>query len=174
MSSPFLGQIMMVGFNFAPRGFATCDGQLLSISQNSALFSLLGTTFGGDGRVTFGLPDLRGRVPIHRGTGPGLTPRSQGHKAGTETATASVGQLPSHTHTMQGSSDFGADTSPANNVPATGSGVNLYSTDSAATVVSMNAAVVSPTGGGQAHANVMPFLCVNFIVALFGVFPSRN
>jgi len=174
MSNPFVGEIRMFAGNFAPRSWAFCDGQLLAINQNDALFSLFGTFYGGDGRTTFGLPDLRGRVPIHRGTGPGLTPRSQGHKAGTETATASVGQLPSHTHTMQGSSDFGGDTSPANNVPATGSGVNLYSTDSAATVVSMNAAVVSPTGGGQAHANVMPFLCVNFIVALFGVFPSRN
>jgi microcystin-dependent protein len=166
----------MFAGNFAPRSWAFCDGQLLAVSQNDALFSLFGTIYGGDGRTTFGLPDLRGRVPIHQGTGPGLTPRQIGHKSGAETATVSVAQLPSHEHTMQGSNAFGGDTSPSNNVPATGSGLNLYkSTPAAASIVPMDAAAVAPSAGsGQPHNNVMPFLCVHFIVALFGIYPSRT
>ncbi|MCZ6640293.1 MAG: tail fiber protein [Gammaproteobacteria bacterium] len=176
MSEPFIGEIKMFAGNFAPRSFALCDGQLLAISQNNALFSLLGTIYGGDGRTTFGLPELRGRVPIHTGTGPGLSPRNLGSKAGSERATVAVAQLPAHTHTMQGSTDLGGDTSPAGNVPATGSGANLYKqSPPTGEIVTMDAdAVVPQSSGNQAHNNIMPFLCINFIIALSGIFPSRN
>ena len=175
MSEPFVGEIKMFAGNFAPRGFALCDGQLLAVSQNDALFSLLGTIYGGDGRTTFGLPELRGRVPIHTGTGPGLSPRNQGSKAGSETAMVTAAQLPAHTHTMQGSTDFGGDTSPGGNVPATGSGANLYKQSPATgEIVTMDAdAVVPQSSSNQAHNNVMPFLCINFIIAPSGIFPSR-
>lgn len=176
MSDPFVGEIKMFAGNFAPRGFALCDGQLLSVSQNEALFSLLGTIYGGDGRTTYGLPDLRGRVPIHQGQGPGLSSRKLGSKSGSETATVAVTQLPSHTHMMQGSTVFGGDVSPADNVPATGSGANLYKqSPGAAEIVTMdNDAVIVSGGGNQSHSNVMPFQCINFIIALFGIYPSRN
>jgi len=178
MSEPFVGEIRMFAGNFAPRSHAFCDGQLLAVSQNDALFALVGTTYGGDGRNTFGLPDLRGRVPIHTGTGPGLTPRQLGSRSGSETATVAANALPSHSHAMQGSTDGGGDTNPANNVPATGAGANLYIPAGAATnVVNMDSDAVTVSGGAdptQAHANVMPFLCINFIIALFGVFPSRQ
>jgi microcystin-dependent protein len=175
MSEPYVGEIRMFAGNFAPRSHALCDGQLLSVSQNDALFSLLGTIYGGDGRTTFGLPDLRGRVPIHNGTGPGLSPRPIGQKAGAEQATVTVPQLPQHTHAMQGSTDFGGDTSPAGNVPATGSGANLYkSAPDSSEVVTMDADAVTATGGSQSHNNVMPFQCINFIIAWFGIYPSRT
>jgi len=176
MSEPFFGEIRMFAGNFAPRSHALCDGQLLAVSQNSTLFSLLGTLYGGDGRTTFGLPDLRGRVPIHMGSGPGLTPRAMASRSGAETATVSVSQLPVHTHMMQGSTDGAGDTSPADNVPGTGAGANLYvQTPDAADVVTMDAdAVISSGGGNQSHNNVMPFLCINFIIALTGIYPSRN
>ena len=176
MSQPFVGEIKMFGGTFAPRSYALCDGQLLAISQNNALFALLGTLYGGDGRTTFGLPDLRGRVPIHTGSGPGLSPRAMASRSGAENATVSVNTLPSHTHMMQGSTNFGGDTSPASNVPGTGAGANLYvpSSDSPA-VVLMDADAVTVSGGGtQTHANIMPFLCIHFIIALAGIFPSRN
>jgi microcystin-dependent protein len=176
MSDPFVGEIKMFAGNFSPRGFAFCDGQLLAISQNDALFSLLGTIYGGDGRTTFALPELRGRAPVHMGSGPGLTPRQIGGKAGAETVTVSVAALPIHSHTMQGSTNFGGDTSPANNVPGTGAGANLYNgSPPAGTVVAMDSdAVTVSAGGNGAHNNVMPFLCINFIIALTGIFPSRN
>ena len=176
MSEPFVGEIRMFAGNFAPRSHALCDGQLLAISQNNALFALLGTLYGGDGRTTFGLPDLRGRVPIHMGSGPGLTPRTLGNKIGNETATVSVSELPSHTHTMQGSTNFGGDTSPADNVPGTGAGANLYNDAPAGgEVVAMDADAVTVSGGSnQSHANIMPFLCINFIISLVGIFPSRQ
>ncbi len=176
MSEPFVGEIKMFAGNFAPRSFALCDGQLLAVSQNQALFSLLGTIYGGDGRTTFALPDLRGRVPIHQGQGPGLSSRKLGSKSGSEKATVAVTQLPSHTHTMQGSSDFGGDTSPADNVPATGAGANLYEpSPDAAEIVTMDSdAVVVSGGSNQSHNNVMPFQCINFIIALVGIYPSRS
>lgn len=174
MSEPFVGEIRMFAGNFAPRGWAFCDGQLLAVSQNDALFSLLGTIYGGDGRTTFGLPDLRGRVPIHQGSGPGLTPRNLGSRAGSERVTLTANQNAAHTHMMRGSTDFAGDISPANNVPATGAGANLYN-NAGATAVNMSPEAVPQSGGaGQSHNNVMPFLCVNFIVALFGIYPSRT
>jgi microcystin-dependent protein len=178
MSEPFIGEIRMFAGNFSPRSHAFCDGQLLAISQNDALFALLGTLYGGDGRTTFGLPDLRGRVPIHMGSGPGLTPRAMASRSGSETATVSVSQLPAHTHMMQGSTTAASDTSPAGNVPGTGAGANLYNAAPVAgDVVTMDADAVPVSGGSdptQAHNNVMPFLCINFIIALTGIFPSRN
>jgi len=173
MSSPFVGEIRMFAGNFAPRGWALCDGQLLAVAQNDALFSLFGTIYGGDGRSTFGLPDLRGRVPIHQGSGPGLTDRRIGAKAGAERVSLTANELPSHTHALKGSNNFGSDTSPVSGVPATGSGVNLYN-NAPATTTSMDNEAVTSTGGAQAHDNIQPFLCVNFIVALLGVYPSRH
>lgn len=173
MAEPFVGEIRMFAGNFAPRGWAFCEGQLLAIAQNDALFSLFGTIYGGDGRTTFGLPDLRGRVPLHMGQGPGLTNRLIGSRGGVENVTLSTNNLPQHSHALRGSANFGSDTSPAGNVPATGAGANLY-TSGAAAEVAMDAAALTATGAGQPHANVMPFLCVHFIVALFGIYPSRN
>ena len=176
MSEQFIGEIKMFAGNFAPRNFAFCDGQLLAVSGNDALFSLLGTIYGGDGRTTFALPDLRGRVPIHQGNAPDLSQRQIGSRSGSETETVAVEELPSHTHTMQGSTNFGGDTSPADNVPGTGAGMNLYNpSPAAADVVTMDSdAVTVSSGGNQPHDNVMPFLCIHFIIALFGIFPSRN
>ena len=174
MSEPFVGEIRMFAGNFAPRGWALCDGQLLAVSQNDALFSLLGTIYGGDGRTTFGLPDLRGRIPIHAGSGPGLSPRTLGSKAGTENNTLTANNVPAHGHNLQGTSNAAGDGSPVGNVPATGAGSFLY--DNAGTnLVTMDADMVTGGPNGTSpHNNLMPFLCVNFIIALFGIYPSRN
>ena len=166
MSEPFVGEIRMFAGNFAPRGWAFCDGQLLAVSQNDALFSLLGTIYGGDGRTTFGLPDLRGRIPIHAGNGPGLSDRRLGSKSGSENVTLTTNQIPSHTHRFQG--HLGA-TNPANqsvptdHVLAQGE-QELFAEDG---TVSMR----PPTtfGGSQSHTNLQPFLCIHFILALVGI-----
>jgi microcystin-dependent protein len=173
MSEPFVGEIRMFGGNFAPRGWAFCDGQLLAVSQNDALFSLLGTIYGGDGRTTFGLPDLRGRIPIHAGSGPGLSPRRLGAKAGTETETITVNTLAAHSHTLHGSDDPGGDTAPAGNLPGTGAGTNLYSTSTPDKTLN-SATIMDNSGGSQSHTNLMPSLCVHFIIALVGIYPSRS
>ena len=174
MSEPFVGEIRMFAGNFAPRGWAFCDGQLLAVSQNDALFSLLGTIYGGDGRTTFGLPDMRGRIPIHAGSGPGLSPRRLGAKFGTEKETLTVNQLPSHNHTpVKASSDIANQTTPAgNHVPAQAGTFDLYHDQTP--VVSMNTEAVSKVGGSRSHTNMMPFLCVHFIIALVGIYPSRH
>jgi microcystin-dependent protein len=161
----------MFAGNFAPRNWALCDGQFLAIAQNDALFSLLGTTYGGDGRTTFGLPDLRSRIPVHAGTGPGLSPKTLGSKAGSESVTLSSVQLSSHTHPLQGSSDPATTPDPSGSVFARSSG-DAYGSEFSASY--MNGAGVSNSGGGQSHTNLMPSLAVNFIVALFGLYPSRN
>ena len=161
----------MFGGNFAPRGWALCDGQLLAISQNDALFSLFGTQFGGDGRTTFGLPDLRGRIPIHFGQGPGLSNRRIGAKPGSEAATVTANQLPSHTHGWSASQDPAEDTNPATHTTATATSPNIYGSG---TPIAMSSEGTSATGGGQTHQNLMPTLCVNFIVSLFGIYPSRH
>lgn len=173
MSEPFAGEIRMFAGNFAPRGWAYCDGQLLAVSQNDALFSLLGTIYGGDGRTTFGLPDLRGRIPIHAGTGPGLSARRLGAKLGEEKVTVTVQQLPSHTHDAHASSQGAGSGSPTDNVPANTTPTNAYS-NALATSQDMNSQAISLTGGSQAHSNLMPTLCVHFIIALFGIYPSRQ
>ncbi len=173
MSEPFVGEIRMFAGTFAPVGWALCDGQLLAIANNEALFSLLGTIYGGDGRTTFGLPDLRGRIPIHAGSGPGLSPRSLGSKGGSETVTVTAGELPSHTHNVSASASSASSGNPAGNVSANTAPTNVYST-SLATAQTMSGAAVSNTGGSRSHTNLMPALCVNFIVALFGIYPSRH
>ena len=172
MSEPFIGEIRMFAGNFAPRSWAFCDGQLLAITQNEPLFSLLGTIYGGDGRTTFGLPDLRGRVPIHAGSGPGLSPRNLGTKAGLETVVVSQNQLPAHSHALQGSTDLADSPNPADRVVATSTTVDLYIQEAPADALAADS--IGATGGSQAHDNVMPFLCIHFIIALFGIYPSRS
>ena len=172
MSEPFVGEIRMFAGNFAPRGWAFCDGQLLAVSQNDALFSLLGTIYGGDGRTTFGLPDMRGRIPIHAGSGPGLSPRRLGAKAGAEKVTLTTNQLPSHTHPIQGSSALADSTDPGGRVPAQGTAIDLYATS--APSINFSSSAVTNIGGSRSHSNLMPFLCINFIIALFGIYPSRH
>lgn len=171
MAEPFVGQIKIFAGNFAPRGWAFCDGQLLAVSQNDALFSLLGTIYGGDGRTTFGLPDLRGRIPLHAGTGPGLSPRRLGSKTGTEDETLTVNQLASHVHELVGSNEAADQENPQNHVFAKTS-VTVYETN--APTKALNSASIMNTGGTQPHTNLMPTLCVNFIIALVGVYPSRS
>jgi microcystin-dependent protein len=170
MSEPFLGQITMFAGNFNPRGWAFCDGQLLPISQYSALFSLLGTTYGGDGRTTFGLPDLRGRVPMHAGSGPGLTPRPLGQKSGSEAVQLTVNQIPSHNHVVRCNDSDNDETSPVGGVPGPAPDDFYAETPNA----DMNQNSTTATGGGQPHSNIQPFQVVNFIIALQGVYPSRN
>ena len=172
MSEPFVGEIRMFAGKFAPRGWAYCDGQLLAVSQNDALFSLLGTIYGGDGRTTFGIPDLRGRIPIHAGSGPGLSPRRLGAKAGSENETLIVNQLPSHTHALKGTNDIANESSPAGHVPAQTGTFDLY--QAGAPTSAMASTMVSNVGGSRSHTNLMPFLCVNFIIALYGIYPSRH
>jgi len=172
MSEPFVGEIRMFAGNFAPRGWALCDGQLLAISQNDALFSLFGTIYGGDGRTTFGLPDMRGRVPIHQGHGPGLSSRVIGQKAGAERVTLTVNELPSHGHAMQATGEPADSANPGGNLVARSTTMDLYINASQNASLASNA--ITATGGSQSHPNVMPFLCVNFIVALVGIYPSRT
>jgi len=164
----------MFAGNFAPSGWALCDGQLLAVSQNDALFSLLGTIYGGDGRTTFGLPDMRGRLPVHVGTGPGLSPRNIGSKTGAERDTITANQVASHNHSMRVSSAAGTENIPSGGLLASSPGVRLFrpTQPGGATLA---ADTIGPyAGGSQSHNNLMPFLCVNFIIALVGVYPSRN
>ena len=168
----YIGEIRMFAGNFPPRGFKFCDGQLLQIQSYQALFSILGTMYGGDGRTTFALLDLRGRVPIHAGTGPGLTPRYQGSRGGYEDTTLSVSNLPSHTHQARGSSETPDSVSPEGSVPATKIRTNLYHSGYAD--VNMGATAISNTGGNQPHNNMPPFLAIKFIIAYEGLYPPRD
>lgn len=172
MSEPFVGEIRMFAGNFAPAGWAFCDGQLLAVSQNDALFSLLGTIYGGDGRTTFGLPDLRGRVPIHQGAGPGLLTRPIGSKSGSESVVVTTAQLPSHNHAFNASNAPGTGSNPAGSVPAESPSVDMYIEEAA--TMNLSAAAISNTGGSQSHTNLQPFQCVHFIISLFGIYPSRT
>jgi len=175
---PFIGQIIMFGGNFAPRGWAFCNGQLLAISQNQALFSILGTTYGGDGRTTFGLPDLRGRVAMHPGTGPGLTPRRPGEKTGVEAVTLTANEIPSHTHpaTVNAVAPAGTSNDASNNFWADDAGVSSATYHAGPANIKMNADAVQidSAGGNQSHTNLQPSQCVNFIISLQGIFPSRS
>jgi microcystin-dependent protein len=189
---PFLAEIVMFGGNFAPRGWAFCDGQLLPISQYSALFSILGTTYGGDGRTTFALPDMRGRAAIHAGNGPGLSDRRLGAKGGSETNTLNTTQLPSHNHTGTGklvvSNAPAAASDPTGGVPAVANGrvvsgagnggqvqVNGWGTTGNGHGANNGVAVtINNTGGNQSVNNMQPWLAINYIIALQGVFPSRS
>ena len=180
-AEPFIGLIKIFAGNFAPRGWAFCDGQLLQISTNTALFSILGTIYGGDGRTTFGLPDLRDRAPMHAGSGPGLSPRVLGQKAGTDNVTLSVATLPGHTHQLSAHAvapdtdkDVPSATTSLGALPTGALIPNLYGADTGALVDMAAGALLATTGGGAAHANRQPFLGINFIIALVGFFPSRN
>ncbi len=171
-SQPYVGQIMMVGFNFAPVGWMFCDGQLLAIAENETLFNLIGTTYGGDGQTTFALPDLRGRVPVHVGTGSGLSTYVISQLSGVETVTLTVNQLPQHQHSFNPAASQNEQTSnrPDNSYPALG-GYYAATANSASPV---GAPTLAPAGGNQPHSNIQPFLGINFIISLFGVFPSQN
>ncbi len=175
MSEPFLGEIRCFGFNFAPRGWGKCNGQLLPIPQNSALFSLLGTQYGGDGRTTFGIPDLQGRVAMHMGDGAGLSNYRIGQKGGTESVTLTTRQIPSHTHQgkIRGTTSIGSSGSPAGRALG-GSREHIYADASPTTDLAANTISVEAAGGSAAHTNVQPFLVVNWCIALVGVFPSRS
>ncbi len=173
---PFLGEIRLFAGNFAPRGWAFCGGQLLSISQNTALFSLLGTSYGGDGRTTFGLPDLRGRVPVHEGQGPGLTRRDLGEQSGSETVTLLATELPAHTHALAATTSNATSQVARGNLPAftyTDAVTTLYANEDGGSVA-MAPGAIAPSGSGLPHDNRMPTLALNFIIALQGVFPSRE
>lgn len=170
MSEPFLAEVRMVGFNFPPRGWALTDGQILPINQNQSLYSLVGTTYGGDGRTTFALPELRGRTPIH--TGDGFT---LGQKSGTETVTLTAAEIPAHTHTVKAVSNPGDDRSPLSTLFGAEVGADLpYRQPEAASTTSLRSGTVTNAGGGQSHNNMQPYETVNFCIALQGLFPSRN
>jgi microcystin-dependent protein len=173
MSNPFVGEIRMFGGNFAPSGWAFCSGQLLSIAENDVLFALIGTTYGGDGVNTFGLPDLRGRIPLHQGTGPGLSTYVIGQLAGVENVTLLSNQMPIHTHTAAASSASTGVSDPTNTFWASNPAVKQYA-PSTATLTSMAATSVSAVGANQPHDNMPPFLAISFIISLFGIFPTRN
>ena len=187
---PFIGTIMAWGFSFAPRGWAFCDGQLLPIAQNTALFSLIGTTYGGDGRSTFGLPDLRGRVAIHKGQGPGLSDVDMGEIRGTEIVTLATPQIPAHNHaasisdvtgTIRCNSGTGNTDSPVGNSICKSERTNIYSTNApdqpmanGSVVLNGGNVTVGNTGGTQPHLNIQPSLVMNYCIALVGIFPSRS
>jgi microcystin-dependent protein len=170
MSQPFVGEVRAVGFNFPPVGWATCNGALQSIAENSTLFNLIGTTYGGDGQQTFALPDLQGRIPIHQGTN-GVSNYVIGEKAGVETVTITLNQFPAHTHSMQGSSAGASSNLPGSSV--LGGSVSLYT--NAAPSLAMNNAMIGSSGGGnQPHSNLQPYVVLNWIISLFGIFPSQS
>ncbi|WP_295675954.1 phage tail protein [uncultured Mucilaginibacter sp.] len=180
--TPDLAMIYLFAGNFAPAGYATCDGQILPISQNTALFSLIGTSYGGNGQTTFGLPDLRGRVPKHVGQGPGLSGYVLGQMGGTETTTLSVSQIPSHSHAVNVNNAAGTTATPGSTTylsagPSTGSGPNASALKTYTTVAN-NASLIpntiGATGGGQPFSILSPYLTITYVIALVGVFPSRN
>ncbi|CAB5660412.1 Phage Tail Collar Domain [Delftia tsuruhatensis] len=166
MAEPFLGEIRVFSFNFAPKGWAICNGQLLPINQNQGLFSLLGTSYGGDGRVTFALPDLRARMPMHQGIG-----YTQGQSGGEAAHTLTLAEMPAHTHALQATTATGQATSPAgtSNLPAASRGHYAQSGDA-----TLHSSTLASVGGGQAHLNMPPFLVLNFCISLVGIFPSLN
>lgn len=172
MSEPFVGEIRMFGFGFAPQGWALCNGQLLPISQNQALFSLLGTTYGGDGRTTFALPDMQSRVPVCQGQGPGLSSYAEGQAGGAETVTLAAAQMPGHTHPVKASSSAAGSDQPGGRALAR-SASHIYTAEPDTNTV-LNADMLGGTGGGQPHGNIQPYLAVNFCIALTGIFPPRN
>jgi microcystin-dependent protein len=179
MADPFIGQIKIFAGTFAPRSYAFCDGALLSISQFTALFSILGTTYGGDGRTTFGLPDLRDRVPVHQGQGAGLSAYRLGQRGGATTETLTEAELPAHTHQWDGIAVVSTQATPANNSLAeppaggrAGGGAKIYGP--AANLVALSPDSMDPSGGAQPHANQQPYLGLNYIIALEGIYPSRS
>lgn len=171
---PFIGEVIMFGGNFAPRLYARCDGQLLAIANNNALFALFGTIYGGNGSTTFGIPDMRGRLPLHQGRGPGLTTRLIGQKFGSETVNLKTENLPSHNHGIQASKDEGDTNDGAGKVFARSPQDIFIFTDQTTDLVTMSEKEIGNSGGNVPHTNLMPFLCINFCVALEGLFPPRN
>ncbi|MBI2399242.1 MAG: phage tail protein [Xanthomonadales bacterium] len=176
MADPFVAEIRIFPFNFAPRGWAWCDGQLLPISQNTALFSLLGTTYGGNGQSNFALPDLQGRAPMHPGQGPGLSLHDLGETGGSETVSLLESEIPAHAHTMQASISAASNlNSPIGNLSARPfGGGQMYKAPAGATLVPMSSSAAAPAGGDQPHNNMMPYLTFYFCIALQGVFPPRT
>jgi microcystin-dependent protein len=170
--APFVGEIRMFAGNFAPNGWMFCEGQTMPISENEVLFQLIGTTYGGDGQETFNLPNLASRVPIHMGTGPSGTTYQLGEMAGTEQETLTTQQIPTHSHPMLATADGGGANSPGSNILANCSALKLYT--ASAPSIALNAASITPAGGSQPHENTQPFLCINFIISLFGVYPSQT
>lgn len=172
MSNPYIGEIRMFGGSFAPAGWAFCSGQLMPISENDALFTLIGTTFGGDGQETFGLPDLQGRIPVHAGTAATGTTYQLGEKSGSETVTLTTNQIPIHNHVPLCNTNAGTSPNPTNAIwSAPGTGDQLYSAPQSA--LTMKAGSIGNTGGSQPHENMSPFLVVSFILSLFGIFPHQ-
>lgn len=172
MSSPYIGEIRMFAGNFPPNGWAFCNGQTLAISENDTLFQLIGTTYGGDGEETFNLPNLQSRLPIHMGTGPDGTTYQLAEMAGTETVTLTAQQTPLHTHTLIGSTNIAQNPQPDNAVLAQGPAIQAYINGAGEIPLASNS--VTPLGGNQPHENVQPFMCINFIISLFGIFPSQT
>ena len=175
MSSPFVAEIRMFGFNFAPTGWAQCNGQLIPISQNTALFSLIGTYYGGDGKSTFALPDLEGKSPMFWGKGSSTSEYSLGQSAGSETITLLTSEMPFHTHSLMGANETGEQKTLASNVAlVNAAGGNIYQTNTTQNLTQMNPQAISIAGGGQPHNNMQPLLTVNFCIAIQGVFPARQ
>ena len=172
MSDPFVAEIRIFGFNFAPTGWAQCNGQILPISQNTALFSLLGTTYGGNGQSTFALPNLEGSAPMHPGQGPGLSLHDLGEMSGSETITLLQSEMPAHTHNMAVSKGDGTDAAAAGELFAKGIGIGMYAVPGALTQLDPNA--IAPVGGSLPHNNMLPYLVLNFCIAMQGVFPPRG
>lgn len=172
MSNPYVGEIRMFGGNFAPAGWMFCQGQLLPISENDTLFTLIGTTYGGDGQSTFALPDLQGRLPLHAGQGPGLSQTYQlGEKGGVESVTLTTNQIPIHTHPLTGAAINGSQGGPANALLANSTLVTPYAPETPNVPMAANS--ISAVGGSQPHDNFQPYLCVSFIISLFGIFPPQ-
>lgn len=169
MSQPFVGEIRLFGGNFAPVGWAFCDGQLLPISENDTLFALIGTTYGGDGQATFGLPDLRGRLPLHQGGG-----FIMGESGGTESVTLTPSQIPAHSHALLGTTDNGTTAAPAGNAAASLPEVTTLAYGTDAPPTTLHPQSIGMAGGSQPHSNLQPFLCLSFIISLFGIFPQQN
>jgi microcystin-dependent protein len=174
MSDPFIAEIRIFPFNFAPRGWALCDGQVMSISQNTALFSLLGTTYGGDGKTTFALPDLQGRAAMHSGQGPGLSSHDLGEAGGSETVSLLQSEMPAHPHNLQAQAAPADVAIPTGAVPARVIGTTPYLPPAGGPLVSMAPVALGGAGGDQPHNNMQPYLTVNFCIALQGIFPPRS
>jgi microcystin-dependent protein len=172
---PFVAEIRIFPFNFAPKGWAFCDGQILPLSQNTALFSLLGTTYGGDGKSNFALPNMQGNAPMHPGQGPGLSLHDLGETGGSDTVTLLESEIPAHSHTMVASTQPGEDPAPSpTEALARSVGANLYQTVTNANIVQLSDNAVAPAGGDQPHNNLQPYLTLNFCIALQGVYPPRT
>jgi microcystin-dependent protein len=171
---PFVAEIRIFPFNFAPKGWALCDGQLMPLSQNTALFSLLGTTYGGDGKSNFALPNMQGNAPMHPGQGPGLSVHDLGETGGSETVTLLQSEIPAHTHSMMASTQDGVDSHPQANLVAQDIGIGQYVANNVGPFVTLNPSALTLAGGDQPHNNMMPYLTLNFCIALQGVYPPRT